>query len=194
MNFYRIPTIWAVLLIPSLLLATSAQADVPNEPPSVSITSPTDGQMFEGPTATIDVVLEAFSGDDGIDSVRLLVDDTPVMIDNDMPWGFEGVELDEGMHMLTAVVVSAATGDEFPSEAVEVVVLGAAGETSAGETSAGETSAGETSAGESSAGESSSGTTPETKGCSVQSGTQIGAGLMLIGLYVFALTGRRRED
>jgi hypothetical protein len=56
--------------------------------------------MFDGPTATIDVVLDAFSGDEGIASVRLLVDDTPVLIDNDMPYGFEGVEIAVGMHTL----------------------------------------------------------------------------------------------
>jgi hypothetical protein len=192
MNSYRTSTLWAAasVLSSSLLLATPAHADIPNEPPSVSITSPTDGQMFDGPTATIDVVLDAFGGDEGIDSVRLLVDGTPVLIDNDMPWGFEGVEIAEGMHMLEAVVVSAADGEEFSSVPVEIVVLGAAGETSTGESSAGESSAGE-----SSAGESSGGTTPATKGCSVRSGTQIGAGLVvLVCLFGVSFAGRRRED
>jgi hypothetical protein len=187
MNLYR-TCIWVAvsLLGPSLLLAGTAHADVPNEPPSVSITSPTDGQMFEGPTATIDVVLDAFGGDEGINSVRLLVDATPVMIDDAMPWGFEGVEIAEGMHTLEAVVVSAADGDEFSSGPVEIVVLGAAGET-------GGTSSGESSAGESSAGESSGGTSEEPKGCSVGSGTQIGAGLVLVCLFGLSFAGRRRE-
>lgn len=193
MNLYRTSTIWAaasLLVGPSLLLATPARADIPNEPPSVSITSPTDGQMFDGPTATIDVVLDAFGGDEGINSVRLLVDGTPTLVDNDMPYGFEGVEIAEGMHTLEVMVVSAADGDEFSSGLVEIVVLAAAGS----ETSAGESSAGESSAGESSAGESSGGTTPETKGCSVGSGTQVGAGLVLVCLFGLSFAGRRRED
>jgi hypothetical protein len=181
MNSYRTPTFWAVasLLSPILLLASPAHADVPNEPPSISITTPTDGQMFDGPTATIDIVLETFGGDEGIDSVRLLVDGTPVLIDNDTPYGFEGVEITEGMHALVAVVVSAADGDEFSSEPVEIVVLAAAGETSAGE---------------SSAGESSGDTTKPANGCSVGSGTQIGAGLVLVCVFGLSLAGRRRED
>jgi hypothetical protein len=187
MNLRRTSSIWAIaLLSPCLSFSTPAHADIPNEPPSVSITSPTDGQMFDGPIATIDVVLDAFGGDEGIDSVRLLVDDTPVLIDNDMPYGFEGVEIDEGMHTLIAVVVSAANGAEYSSDPVEIVVLAAAEETS--------TSAGETSAGESSAGESSTGTAPESKGCSVASGTQIGAGFVLVCLFGLSLSGRRRED
>jgi hypothetical protein len=191
MNLLRTSTFWAVtsLLTSSLLFATPAHADVPNEPPSVSITSPTDGQMFDGPVATIDVVVDTFSGDEGIDSVRLLVDDTPVLIDNDTPYEFTGVEIDEGMHTLTAVVVSAADGGEYPSDPVEIVVLAAADETASGESSAGESSAGE-----SSAGESSGGSTPSTKGCSVASGTQIGAGLVLICLFGLSFSSRRRED
>jgi hypothetical protein len=181
MNMYRTPTIWAAaVLIGTSLLAPTVHADIPNEPPSVSITSPTDGQMFEGPTATIDVVLDALGGDEGISSVKLIVDDTQVAIDDAMPWGFEGVEIAEGMHTLEAVVVSAASGDEFPGPPVEIVVLGAAGETSAGS--------------ESSAGESSGDTTEPTKGCSVASGTQIGAGLVLVCVFGLSFAGRRRED
>lgn len=186
MNLYRTPIIWtaASSLGLSLLLAAPAHADIPNDPPSVSITSPTDGQMFDGPTATIDVMVEAFGGDEGINSVRLLVDDTPVLIDNDMPFGFEGVEIAEGMHTLVAVAVSSLDGDEFPSVPVEIVVIAAAEETSTGETSTGE----------SSAGESSGDPAKDTKGCSVGAGTQVGGGLMLICLFGLSLAGRRRES
>jgi hypothetical protein len=165
MNLPRV----ASLLIPSLLLATPALADVPNDPPSISITSPTDGQMFDGPTAMIDVVVDALGGDEGITSVKLLVDDTLVMTDTDTPYGFTGVEIDEGMHTIVAVAVSALGGTEYSSDPVEIVVLAAAGETSGGESSGG-------------------------KGCSVASGTQIGAGLVLICLFGLSLKGRRRED
>jgi MYXO-CTERM domain-containing protein len=34
----------------------------------------------------------------------------------------------------------------------------------------------------------------ETKGCSVASGTQIGAGLVLVVLFGLSFAGRRRED
>jgi hypothetical protein len=185
---YRPSTLCAIasLLCPILLLASPAHADVPGDPPSISITSPTDGQMFEGPTATIDVVVEAFGGDEGIESVRLLVDSGLVLTDAEEPYGFAGVEIVEGMHTLEAMVVSAANGAEYLSEPVEIVVLGAAGETSTGGTST---------AGESSAGESSGGTPAETKGCNVAGGTQIGAGLLVVVvLFGLSFAGRRRED
>lgn len=177
MHSNRTSLIWTAAAL--LLFATPAHADIPNEPPSVSITSPTDGQMFDGPTATIDVVLEAFGGDEGIDSIRLLVDDTPVLIDNDEPWSFEAVEIDEGMHTLVAVAVSASNGAEYPSEAVEIVVLAAAGS----ETSDSGTSGGD------------AGTSVEPKkGCSVAQGTQWSAALVLLGLLGLPYAIRRRED
>jgi hypothetical protein len=192
MHCRRTSLLWvAAALLGPLSFSIPAHADVPNEPPSVSITSPTDGQMFDGPVATIDVVLEAFGGDEGINSVRLLVDDTPVLIDNDMPWGFTGVEIDEGMHMLVAVVVSALDGGEYESTPVEIVVLGAAGESGG---SSGSDSSGSGSG--SSAGESSGGTGMEPKkGCNVTSGTEIGTALTFaFCLFAVSYVGRRRED
>jgi hypothetical protein len=167
----------ASLLGGLLLFATPAHADVPNEPPSVTITSPTDGQMFEGTGVTIDVVLETFPGDEGIDSVRLLVDDTPVLIDNDVPYGFEGVEFEEGMHTLVAVAVSAADGGEYPSAPVEIAVFGAPAE---GDSTDSETS-------------SSGGSTPEPNGCST-AGTQVGAALLLSFVFGLSFVDRRRRD
>ena len=185
MNLHRSSILWAAsLLSPILLLATPAHADVPNEPPSGSITSPTDGQMFDGPTATIDVVLQTSPGDEGIGSVQLLVDDTVVSTDTEAPYGFEGVEITEGMHTLIAVVVS-SLGDEFPSEPVEIVVLASAEESGDGSTGeSGTTSSGGTTAG----------TPPEAKGCSLAAGTQYGAGLILISLFgLLTLAPRRRK-
>lgn len=166
MNLNRISTNLAAvsLLGAGLLLTTPAQADVPNSPPSVSIISPTDGQMFDGPTATIDVYLEAFGGDEGIARIDLRVDGATVMTDADTPYGFEGVELTEGMHTLEAVAVSAAGGGDFPSEPVEIVVL------------------------------EGTGGSEEAKGCSVGTGTQIGSALALVCLFGLSLIGRRRED
>ncbi|NVB40129.1 Ig-like domain-containing protein [Pseudenhygromyxa sp. WMMC2535] len=104
------------------LISTPAHADVANEPATAEITSPTNGQVFDGTTATFDVSLDVYEGD-GLGSVRLLVDDEEVAVDSAAPWGFENVLVTgEGMHTLVAVAVS-TDGTERTSETVEIALM-----------------------------------------------------------------------
>lgn len=167
-------------LVPALLCSGTALADVPNEPPSVQITSPVTGATFAGPTATIDVVLDAYPGDDGISSILLQIDGTTVATDMDAPYGFEGVEVDEGMHSLVAVAVSSGLA-EYPSSAVDIVVFAADGTSDTSGTSG---------SGDSSDTDSGA----ASKGCAT-SGNKLGAGgvMILIGLLSLGFARRRPE-
>lgn len=166
-------------LAPALFFSSTAHADIPNEPPSVQITSPTTGATFDGPTATFDVVLDAFPGDDGIASIALRIDGQTVATDMDAPYGFEGVEVGEGMHSLVAVAASAADQSEYPSTNVDIVVF-AAGDTGTGDS-----------------GTTTTGDGGESKGCATTSGTNrlgTGGAMLFIGLLSLGLARRRRES
>lgn len=167
----RAPT--HLLFIPLLLLPCLAHADVPNDDPVFAeITSPTDGQMFEGPTATIDVELAPDEGDFGISRVELMLDSETIMTDMEAPWGFTGVEVTSGTHTLSTVAYSVADGSGYPSMPVEIVVF----ESDEGGTSAG-------------------GESEEKKGCSVGDGRDASAwavfSLIAIGLAVHRRRRRR---
>lgn len=166
----RAPT--CLLLTTLLLLPCLAHADVPNDDPVLAeITSPTDGQMFEGPTAMIDVALEVDEGDFGISRIELMLDSETVMTDMEAPWEFTGVEVASGTHTLATVAYSAADGNGYPSMPVQIVVF----ESDDGGTSAG-------------GGESEE----EKKGCSVGDGRDASA-WAVFSLIAIGLVVRRRR-
>lgn len=182
----------AALSLGLCLASSEAAADVPNEPPSAQISSPTDGQTYEGGSALIDVMVEASPGDDGLASVHLLVDGAQEGDSLDAaPFTFAEVLLAEGMHELVAVAV-APGGVEYPSQAVNVVVF-AAGETGTGGDTAETTGAeeGPTSTGAEEGAEEGA----ESSGCAVGSSTRLGSGggMILVGLFCLGLAYRRRE-
>jgi hypothetical protein len=155
----------------SLLASGSARADVPNDDPvAVEITSPTDGESFSGPTATLDVELTVTNnGSGGISKVELMVNDELVMTDMAEPWGFTGVELSGGMHTLVAVPYSAFDGGPYPSAPVQVVVFEDTSTSTAG-------------------GDEAS----DDKGCSIHAASLGELGLGLLSLLVLGLGLRRR--
>ena len=179
------------VLLPLCLASPFARADVPNEPPSTQIVSPTDGAMFEGPTASFDVVTDTNSGD-GLESVVLRIDGEDVATASSTPWDFPGIELsEEGMHTLVAVAI-APNMDEFPSPAITVGVFGADSETGSGSESS--------SGGESGTSATTDTMTGEDEGessnsCAVHSKPRLrgGGGMILLGLFCLGLARRRRE-
>lgn len=190
-SFFSRRTLGAAVLGLGLCLASSeAAADVANEPPSAQISSPTDGQTYEGGTALIDVMVNALPGDDGLASVLLLVDGEQEQSADAAPYTFFDVLLDEGMHELVVVAVS-PQGDQYPSEAVNVVVF-AAGETGTGGDTA-ETTGGEE--GPTTTGDEGSEEEGSSGGCAVGSSTRLGSsgGMILLGLFCLGLASRRRE-
>ena len=130
----------AALSLGLCLASSEAAADVPNEPPSAQISSPIDGQTYEGGTALIDVQVTVNPGNEGLTDLLLLVDGEQLQSLQAAPYTFFDVLLDEGMHELVAVAV-APGGAEYPSPSVNVVVF-AAGETGTGGDTA-ETTGGE---------------------------------------------------
>ena len=163
-------------LASALLFSSPAHADVASDPPSAQIISPDDGETFDGPTATIDVVLDVFEGDEfeGITHIDLRVDGETVATDADAPYGFEGVEVDAGMHVLTAVVLS-TNNVEYASTEVNIVVFDGMG-TGTGTTEEGE------------------GGTEGGKCAVVDGGRLSGSGVMIVlGLLVLGVARRRRE-
>ena len=172
------------------LASTEAAADVAPEPPSAQISSPMDGQTYEGGSALIDVMVDAFPGDDGIANVLLRVDGEQEQSVDTAPYTFFDVLLDEGMHELVVVAVSPG-GDQYPSNPVNVVVF-AAGETGTGGDTAETTGAEE---GSSTTGDGDSEEGGSSSGCAVSSSTRLGSsgGMILLGLFCLGLAYRRRE-
>lgn len=171
------------LLFCSIALAASsgfislAKADDPNDPPSVTITSPEDGVTFQGAPVTLDVTLDVYAGNLGLDRVELRVDGATVGTLTEQPWTLTGVTLDEGMHSLVAVAFDASE-NEHPSETVTVAVL--ASEETGEET-----------------GDDASGDSNDDGGkggCAVTSGTSVGGSIILAGFMMFGLAGMRRRS
>jgi hypothetical protein len=179
----------ALIALSTLALPGSAKADVAEDPPSATITSPQDGEMFEGAPVTLDVTLDVFLGDMGLDRIELRIDDATVGMLTQAPWTFEGVMLDEGMHSLVAVAIIPG-GEEFPSSVVNVAVFASTdtgdgtGSDTAGDTASDEV--GETGTG-------SGGGDEGGKGCSVATRTGLG-GAALAGFMMLGLAGIRRRQ
>jgi hypothetical protein len=184
----------ALIALSTLAMPGSANADVAEDPPSVTITSPQDGEMFEGAPVTIDVTLDVFQGDMGLDRIELRVDDATVGMLTEAPWTFSGVQLDEGMHGLVAVAIIPG-GDEFPSPAVNVAVFPSSetGDGTGSDTGTGTETAGDT--GNDEAGETGNGSGGGDEGgkCSVTTSTSLGGGAALVGFMMLGLAGIRRR-
>lgn len=74
-------------------------------PPSVAISSPTWGAMFD-PGASVDILIDAFKDPDGpaIKEVRLRINGNEVATDAGDPWAFEGAQfVNEGVYEIVAV-------------------------------------------------------------------------------------------
>ena len=175
----------ALIALSTLGLPGAAKADVAEDPPSATITSPQDGDMFSGAPITLDVTLDVFEGTMGLDRIELRIDDATVGMLTQAPWTYPGVMLDEGMHTLVAVAIIPG-GDEFPSPVINVAVF--AGDTT--DTGSGSDTSADTAA--DSNDESGSGSGGSSNKCSVVSGST-GGGLLVAGLALFGLAGVRRR-
>lgn len=112
------------------LTTTVARADMPNEdesPPEVSITSPTDQQMFEGAPAKITIAVAADDPDSGVGRVVVSIDGVEQEPLTAAPWTLADVELAEGMH---EIVAHAENNDGYGADSatIHVVVFPASGD------------------------------------------------------------------
>jgi hypothetical protein len=151
--------------------------------------------MFEGAPVTLDVTLDVFPGDMGLDRIELRIDDATVGMLTQEPWTFTGVQLEEGMHGLVAVAIIPG-GDEYPSPAVNVAVFPASdtgdetGSDTAGDSGTADDSANDE-AGDTGTG--SGGGDEGGKGCTVATSTGLGGGAALAGFLMLGLAGIRRR-
>lgn len=178
-------------LAATMLVATTASADKLPDPPSASIISPTDGEMFEGAPAVIAVECDVAFGT-GLDNIELFVDEVSAGQVTAAPWTFADVELAEGMHALY-VVANGSDGIGYPSPTINVAVVAGGGETG-GESGEDGTGTGGGSGGESSGGGTSSEGAEDdggSKGCSTT--TTGGIGLLGLGLFGLAALGLSRR-
>ncbi len=179
----------ALIALSTLGLPGAAKADVAEDPPSATITSPQDGDMFSGAPITLDVTLDVFEGTMGLDRIELRIDDATVGMLTQAPWTYPGVTLDEGMHTLVAVAIIPG-GDEFPSPVINVAVF--AGDTTDTGSGTGTDTSADTGTAADSNDESGSGSGGSSNKCSVVSGST-GGGLLVAGLALFGLAGVRRR-
>lgn len=106
----------------ALLSPLPASADVGEDPPQITITSPADGDSFDGPTATVTVEVEVVTQFSPLTALALQVDGEVVSSQNSTgPYDSFEITLDAGMHELIAL--GTQDGFDFPSAAVNVVVF-----------------------------------------------------------------------
>ncbi len=105
------------------LLALFGPAVADESPPTVAITSPEDGAVFE-PGADFDITAQA-EDDQGIDALDLYVDGAFVQSDGSAPYGWGVENIPEGTYELY-VVARDLSGNETTSDVVTIVVGDAA--------------------------------------------------------------------
>jgi MYXO-CTERM domain-containing protein len=174
-------------LAATMLVASSASADKLPDPVSVDITSPSDGQMFEGAPATIDVTIDV-SGENLVETVDLFVDDASVAQVATAPWTFTNVMLAEGMH--TIYVVANSEGIGYPSPTISVAVV-AGGETGSEGTGTDGGSGSETGTGTGT--DDGPVSTPSVGSYCSTTGTDHDSGLLGLGLFALAALGLTRR-
>jgi MYXO-CTERM domain-containing protein len=89
-----------------------------NAPPTVSITSPADGDTFDAP-ADIDIAVDAADDTGYLKVVSLSINgEIQPITDDDEPWGFAGVQFPEGQWVLRAVA------EDYAGNVVESAPIG----------------------------------------------------------------------
>lgn len=98
-------------------------ADPDEDPPTVTITAPMDGEEFADAPQTLTVELDAEDGDGwGVKHVWLNIDGSDVdVFDTEAPYGFEGVNFPEGVHEIIGKAEDLA-GNVGESEMVTIGV------------------------------------------------------------------------
>ena len=105
------------------LLALFGPAVADESPPTVAITSPEDGAVFE-PGVDFDITAQA-EDDQGIDALDLYVDGAFIQSDGSAPYGWGVENIPEGTYELY-VVARDLSGNEATSDLVTIVVGDAA--------------------------------------------------------------------
>lgn len=98
-------------------------ADPDNDPPTITITSPNDGQTYDTAPTTIDITMDANDGGGwGVVTVEIEINgDVQPIIDEVEPWQFSGVTFPEGQYTLVAIATDHA-GNEGRSAAIGIGV------------------------------------------------------------------------
>lgn len=155
-------------------------AEPDDVPPTVAITSPADGTIFDGPNAEMDIGIEAEDEGHGVKEVRLEVNGDVIAVDEHAPWEFNGAVFPQGSWLLVAVAEDWA-GNVSESEPVAVAVDD---ELPTPSTDSGDDD-----------GTSSDGPIDGEGGCGCSTGETGGAGglgLLALGLVGLGWTRRRR--
>lgn len=107
------------------------------DPPTVAITYPADGDHFDTAPVDLDVTIDADDGDGvGVETVRLEIDGTDLGVeDTSEPWGFDGVNFPEGEYTLVAVAVDGFENEGRSAEVTIYVGVDPPGQTDTGDSS-----------------------------------------------------------
>ncbi|RMG98636.1 MAG: PEP-CTERM sorting domain-containing protein [Deltaproteobacteria bacterium] len=139
------------------LLALFGPAQADDTPPSVTITSPADGAMYEA-GASFQITADA-SDDVGVQQVDLYVDGSFSQSDGTAPYGWNVENIPAGTYTFYAVARD-LSGNEAQSNEVTIEVTeagGSGGDPSGGDPSGGDPSGGDPSGGDPSGGDPSGG-------------------------------------
>ncbi len=136
------------------LMALFGPAQADESPPTVAITSPTDGAVFEA-GASFEITAEA-SDDVAVQQLDLYVDGAFSQSDGSAPYGWSVEQIPAGTYTFH-VVARDVSGNEAQSDPVTVEVQEAGGGGSGGDPSGGDPSGGDPSGGDPSGGDLSGG-------------------------------------
>lgn len=90
-----------------------------NAPPTVAITSPADGTVFQDNPATFNIEINAADDSGYLKGVGLIIDgETQPVLDTDEPWGFNGVQFPAGQYVISAVA------EDYAGNIVESAPIG----------------------------------------------------------------------
>lgn len=156
-------------------------------PPTVAILNPSNGETFEVCPAEVDIEIQANDDSGFLKGVTLEIDEQPVGVDDDSPWGFNNTQFPKGSYVLRAVAEDFA-GNVTTSDPVGIGVCAEAPEIEEEDADAGEEGTG-SGGGEGAANEGEDGGEGGC-GCTTND-TRLGP-LWALGLGLL-LVGRRRR-
>lgn len=88
---------------PSATCGAAFNAEPDDIAPTVTITAPADGSMFDGPMATLDILIDALDDGHGVSTVTLKINGEVIATDDREAWEFANAQFPEGGWILTAV-------------------------------------------------------------------------------------------
>jgi uncharacterized protein (TIGR03382 family) len=177
---------------PALAWSETCGASFPSgdgAPPTVSILTPMNGDVFDGPSAPVDITIEAADDSGYLKSVGLSINgQVQPALDDDAPWGFPAVVFPTGAYVIVAIA------EDYAGNVVESAPIGIGVGMDAPDPDTGEDT-GEEGTGGTEGGSTTLGSTGDEGGggggCGCTAGGA-GSGAPWLGLLLVA--ARRRRD